>query len=109
MKIYVDELPEDCLDCPCESEYYCNLLNTDVGCLRWGEKHKDCPLKLIDTQTKDKLELTETALELACEQIWAMSIWENTKNEVVADNIEFFKTKAKEMLKNENNNKENNS
>ena len=52
-------------------------------------------------QTKDQLALTEKALELACEQIWAMSIWENTKEEVVQDNIEFFKTKAKEMMKSE--------
>lgn len=25
MKVYVDELPKDCIDCPCESEYYCNI------------------------------------------------------------------------------------
>ena len=37
------------------------------------------------------------ALELACEQIWAMSIWENTKEEIIQDNIKFFKNKAKEM------------
>jgi hypothetical protein len=45
--IYVDELPEDCLCCPCESEYFCNLLKTDIGFLKWGETHKECPLKLI--------------------------------------------------------------
>ena len=31
MKVYVDELPKDCIGCPCESEYYCNLLKEDNG------------------------------------------------------------------------------
>ena len=52
MRIYVDELPKDCIDCPCESEYYCNLLNEDVGCLEWGEIHKGCPLKTLTDYTK---------------------------------------------------------
>ena len=52
MRIYVDELPKDCIDCPCESEYYCNLLNEDVGCLEWGEIHKGCPLKTLADHTK---------------------------------------------------------
>ena len=52
MKVYVDELPKDCIDCPCESEYYCNLLNEDVGCLEWGETHKNCPLQSLTDYTK---------------------------------------------------------
>lgn len=52
MKVYVDELPKDCIDCPCESEYYCNLLNEDVGCCKWGEIHKNCPLQSISDYTK---------------------------------------------------------
>ena len=52
MKVYVDELPKDCIDCPCESEYYCNLLNEDVGCCKWGEIHKNCPLHSISEQDK---------------------------------------------------------
>ena len=52
MRIYVDELPKDCIDCPCESEYYCNLLNEDVGCLEWGEIHKGCPLQSLADYTK---------------------------------------------------------
>ena len=52
MKVYVDELPKDCIDCPCESEYYCNLLNEDVGYLEWGEIHKGCPLKTLADYTK---------------------------------------------------------
>ncbi len=52
MKIYVDELPKDCIDCPCESEYYCNLLNEDVGCCKWGEIHKNCPLQSLTDYTK---------------------------------------------------------
>lgn len=52
MKVYVDELPKDCIDCPCESEYYCNLLNEDVGCCKWGEIHKNCPLQSLADYTK---------------------------------------------------------
>lgn len=52
MRIFVDELPKDCIDCPCESEYYCNLLNEDVGCCKWGEIHKNCPLQSIADYTK---------------------------------------------------------
>ena len=52
MRIFVDELPKDCIDCPCESEYYCNLLNEDVGCLEWGEIHKGCPLQSLADYTK---------------------------------------------------------
>ena len=52
MKVYVDEFPKDCIDCPCESEYYCNLLNEDVGCLEWGEIHKGCPLQSLADYTK---------------------------------------------------------
>ena len=52
MKVYVDEMPKDCIDCPCESEYYCNLLNEDVGCCKWGEIHKNCPLQSLADYTK---------------------------------------------------------
>ena len=52
MRIFVDELPKDCIDCPCESEYYCNLLNEDVGCCEWGEIHKNCPLHSLFDYTK---------------------------------------------------------
>ena len=52
MKVYVDELPKDCIDCPCESEYYCDLLNEDVGCCKWGEIHKNCPLQSLVDYTK---------------------------------------------------------
>lgn len=53
--IYIEgELPEDCLDCPCESEYYCNLLFEDIGCLDVGERHKDCPLQLLSTRLAEE-------------------------------------------------------
>ena len=55
----------------------------------------------IQQRLQNQLALTEKALELACTQIWAMSIWENTKEEVIQDNIKFFKEKAKEMMKSE--------
>ena len=58
-------------------------------------------VKEENQQLKQQLAITEKALELACKEIWAMSIWENTKEETIKDNINFFKTKAKEMLENE--------
>ena len=64
MKVYVDELPKDCIDCPCESEYYCNLLNEDVGCLEWGEIHKGCPLQsLSDHDNQVRKEVVEDIKE----------------------------------------------
>ena len=53
--IYVDELPDDCLDCPCESEYYCNLLFCDIGFLQCNERHPKCPLlKLSDRLAEER-------------------------------------------------------
>ena len=52
MKVYMDELPKDCIGCPCESEYYCNLLNEDIGFLKWGEVHHNCPLQSLSDYTK---------------------------------------------------------
>ena len=64
MRIYVDELPKDCIDCPCESEYYCNLLNEDVGCCEWGEIHKNCPLQsLSDHDNQVRKEVVEDIKE----------------------------------------------
>lgn len=72
MKVYVDELPKDCIDCPCESEYYCNLLNEDVGCCKWGEIHENCPLQSLADYTKQVRkevceEIREKAYNLFCD------------------------------------------
>ena len=45
--IYVDELPKDCLDCPCESESYCNLLYDYIPCIQTECRHPECPLKSL--------------------------------------------------------------
>ena len=64
--MYVDELPKDCIDCPCESEYYCNLLNEDVGCCKWGEIHKNCPLQSLSDYTKQvRKEVVQEIKDLA--------------------------------------------
>lgn len=52
-------------------------------------------------EQKSQIRLLEKALKLACEDLWCMSVWENTKEEVIQDYIEHFKTKAKEMIKSE--------
>ena len=55
----------------------------------------------FEKELRDEIKVLEKALELACEQIWAMSIWENTKEEVIQDNMKFFKDKAKDVMKSE--------
>lgn len=52
--------------------------------------------QLVD-EKDEELELTENALELTCEDLWCMSVWGNTKEEVVKDYMEHFKTKAKDV------------
>ena len=52
MKVYVDELPEDCIECPCESENYCNLMNEYVDCILCEKRHQDCPLQSLADYTK---------------------------------------------------------
>ncbi|MBQ8443761.1 MAG: hypothetical protein IJX25_00195 [Clostridia bacterium] len=45
MKVYVDEMPKDCLDCPCISEcYYCNLLHDTVD---FDGVPRNCPLQSL--------------------------------------------------------------
>lgn len=64
----------------------------------------DCDLQTAYAYIKgqeEKIKISEKALELACCDIWAMSIWENTKEEVIEDSIELYKTKAKGMIKSE--------
>ena len=56
MKVYVDEMPKDCLDCPCISGcYYCNLLHdtVDFDCVP-----RNCPLQSLaehDKELKDHI------------------------------------------------------
>lgn len=66
MKVYVDELLKDCIDCPCESEYYCNLLHEDVGCLKWGEIHKNCPLQSLVEHDK---QVRKEVLDKLCDML----------------------------------------
>lgn len=66
MEIYVDELPDDCIDCPCESEYYCNLLLCDIGLLQCNERHPKCPLlKLSDRLAEERKKVIERIRELS--------------------------------------------
>ena len=51
---------------------------------------------------KDQLSLTEKALELACEMICGLAVFDKLGYEkAVAENCEYFKTKAKEIIGNE--------
>lgn len=57
MKVYVDELPKGCGNCPCCLEFdWCRIdEGLDVsgyGSCSRGEIHPDCPLKLIANHDK---------------------------------------------------------
>ena len=64
-KVYVDELPESCIDCPCCScdlkpEFikighfmYCNLLKQSFRFKEERKKLKDCPLKSLQDHDKE--------------------------------------------------------
>ena len=59
MKIYVDELPKSCEDCPCKDDTYCNLYwKTKKECLNvWDaifneERDEQCPLHSLANYTK---------------------------------------------------------
>ena len=90
MRIYVDELPKDCIDCPCESEYYCNLLNEDVGCLEWGEIHKGCPLQSLADYTKQVRKEVCEEIRNKIEQAKLIYEWkgEETTIEDILDQIQ---------------------
>ena len=90
MKIYVDELPKDCIDCPCESEYYCNLLNEDIGCCEWGEIHKNCPLQSLTDYTKQVRKEVCDEIRNKIEQAKLIYEWkgEETTIEDILDQIQ---------------------
>lgn len=68
----------------------------------WNKKQLETyPFKKGILEKDQEISALKKALELACEQIWAMSIWENEKDDVIEDNYKFFLNKAREVLKNE--------
>lgn len=47
MKVYVDELPKECLKCPCRSDIWCNIEHYYIG-----NMDKVCPLQSLSDYTK---------------------------------------------------------
>ena len=45
-----------------------------------------------------ELEIYKKALRLACRDIWALSVWENSQEEVIESNFNFYIDKAKEII-----------
>ena len=53
MSVYVDKLPKCCGDCICnDDDYRCNLTFEELPC--YGEKLKDCPLKLLPSAEPER-------------------------------------------------------
>ena len=83
------------------SNYYSSY--EDGCCMESCEfyNHNECPIVYVNglLEKKDEeIAQLEKALELACGDLWYMSHWRDTKEEVVKDYIEHFKTKAKEII-----------
>ena len=56
-KVYADELPEYCDDCPCSLRdkddcAYCNLLHKNIG-YDFGKRPKHCPLQSLKTHDRE--------------------------------------------------------
>lgn len=56
--------------------------------------------QLVD-EKDEEIALLKKEFELACEELWYMSHWRNTKEEVIQHYKEYFENKAKEMMKSE--------
>ena len=65
--IYVDELPKSCIDCPCESESYCNLLNIGID-IREHIVTPNCPLKLITDRLAEERKKVVQELKSWCDK-----------------------------------------
>ena len=94
----------------CYQETFSNTLTTQqlldfIKNSGWGDRGlsnvKRLDKEAHDIELQQKVKVLEKALELACQHIWALSVWENSEDEVIKDNVEYFKTKAKEMMKSE--------
>ena len=47
---------------------------------------------------ENELEIYKKALKLACFDIYNLSRWENSQEEVIEDSMKFYKNKAKEII-----------
>lgn len=53
-------------------------------------------------QFENELEIYKKALKLACFDIYNLSRWENSQEEVIEDSIKFYINKAKEIIESNN-------
>ncbi len=74
-KVYVDELPEYCDDCPCSLRdkddcAYCNLLHKNIG-YDFGKRPKHCPLQSLKTHDRELVkEVCEKIIKFINELAW---------------------------------------
>lgn len=73
--------------------------------LEWQDGTIIC--KLTDAENKveelkQQLAITEKSLELACEMLCGLAVWDKTEfDKAIKDNYDYFMAQAKEMLENE--------
>jgi hypothetical protein len=98
MKVYVDELPKSCVDCPCyDCEWGdCNLEDINLMSTndfsRYEQRHQDCPLHSLAEHDKAKdhqIELLNKGWEKLKEYVKADYLKEDCwKNEDVVEDQE---------------------
>lgn len=68
------------------TEFACLTINAD--------------LEAENEKLKKQLALTEKALELACEMLCGLTVWDKLEfDKAIKDNCDYFKQQAEEMMK----------
>lgn len=76
MKLYADELPKECLECPCRSDIWCNIEHYYIG-----NMDKVCPLQSLADYTKQ-------VRKEVCEEIRdKMTHWEDCLTKEVTEYV----------------------
>ena len=95
MKMYVDELPKDCLECVClDHSMGCNFRPTNI---EYDKRPKDCPLQPLAEYTKQvRKETIEEVLQTINNNFNCLGYIEDIK-------FEEFKKKLLDKIQGENN------
>lgn len=89
MKVYVDEMPKNCNNCPCKGNKYCNLSFTECK----AKRPEDCWLELIadhDKQVRadERKKVCEQIRRFAYDTFQEWGVFDETDLEHILDQIE---------------------
>ena len=88
------EYTDDCLNIIEKLEKLLNSKNLEI---RVREVYQSASTR-ERCKLVNELEIYRKALNLACFDIYGLSQWENSQEEVIEDSIKFYKNKAKEII-----------